>query len=89
MNYRPSIVAACAALLSINIYESEKKENSSFFAASNTSNLLEINTNIWNNKEVHETSCYSIEDLRPCLHRLAKFLAKNTMPEKMKVFDIN
>ena len=74
------MIAACAALLSINIYENEKKENNSFFAAPSNSNLLELNTNIWNNKTVHETSCYSIEDISPCLHKLAKFLAKNIMP---------
>jgi hypothetical protein len=74
------MIAACAALISINIYENEHKENSSFFAVPNSSNLLELNTNIWNNKRVHETSCYSIEDIRPCLHKLAKFLAKNIMP---------
>ena len=83
------MIAACAALLSINIFEHEQKENSSFFLAPNSSYLLELNTDIWNNKTVHETSCYSIEDIRPCLHKLAKFLAKNIIPSKMKVFDIN
>lgn len=83
------MIAACAALIAINIFENEQKENSNFFFASSSSNQLELNTNIWNNKTVHETSCYSIEDIRPCLQKLAKFLAKNIMPTKMKVFDIN
>jgi len=74
------MIAACAALISINIYENEKKENNNFFSAPNSSNLLELNTNIWNNKTINDTSCYSIEDIRPCLHKLAKFLAKNIMP---------
>jgi hypothetical protein len=74
------MIAACAALISINIYENEKKENKNFFSAPNSSNLLELNTNIWNNKTIYDASCYSIEDIRPCLHKLAKFLAKNIMP---------
>ena len=74
------MIAACAAIISINIHESEQKEKSSFFLAPNSSNLLELNTNIWNNKEIHDTSCYSIEDILVCLHKLAKFLSKNIMP---------
>jgi len=74
------MIAACAALISINIYENEQKESSSFFGVPTNSNLLELNTNIWNNKRVYETSCYSIEDISPCLYKLAKFLAKNIMP---------
>jgi hypothetical protein len=72
-DYRPSQLAAAACIISINIYERErKKEGNKFFELKNGHLLL--NTNIWNNFEVVRVTGYSISMIKEPLYELAKFI---------------
>jgi hypothetical protein len=53
LNYRPSCIAACSVILSINIFQKieEQGHPTGFFRVNN--GLLEMNTDIWNNPAVH------------------------------------
>lgn len=50
--------------------------------------LFYLNTDIWNNKEVHTLTGYSIEEIAETLLSLAKFVSENLVPNKLKYFDI-
>jgi hypothetical protein len=67
LNFRPSMIAACAVIISINIFEKieEQSNPTGFFQSCRVSNgLIEMNTYIWNNATVHELTGYSIVDLK-------------------------
>ena len=74
LNFRPSCIAACSVILSINIYQKieEQSNPTGFFAGCKTTNgLIEMNTEIWNNNSVHQVTGYSIEDIQECLFDLS------------------
>lgn len=50
--------------------------------------LLELNTDIWNNEEVHNITNYSIDNLKPCLLDLAEFISNNLSPNRLECFNI-
>lgn len=50
--------------------------------------LLRMNTSIFNNKEMHETSKYSIVDLLECLYDLSVFISTNLQPNRLECFDV-
>ena len=92
LKYRPSVIAASAIILAINIYERdlEKYQHKNFFVESKVSpeGLMELNTNIWNNHNVHSLTGYSIEDIRQCLYDISIFISTNLQPNRLKSFDI-
>lgn len=91
LNFRPSIVAACSLILSVNIYERDVQEiqNNNFFAASQENmGLVHLNTDIWNNHQVHQLTGYSITDIKGCLYMIAAFIANNLQPNRLENFDI-
>jgi len=59
LNYRPSQIAACSLLLSINIFEEDQDHSSKrkFFKPAKNGKK-ELNTIIWNNEEVTSVSGY-------------------------------
>jgi len=74
LNYQPSCIAACSVILSINIFQKieEQSNPTGFFANCQTVNgLMEMNTDIWNNNSVHQTTGYSIIDISECLFDLS------------------
>jgi len=83
-------VAACAVILSINIYEEDNQKNNktNFFKNAAKKGLKELNTDIWNNDRVAGISGYSINDIKSCLYDLAEFIATNLSPNRLEHFDI-
>ena len=64
MNYRPSQIAACACIISVNIYEEDlykDKKTTTFFPDPKKGKLLELNTDIWNNETVVNITNYPID----------------------------
>ena len=56
----------------------------------NGSNVLfYLNTDIWNNKNVHKLTGYAIEDLKESLMALSKFVSDNLVPNKLRYFDLD
>ena len=92
LKYRPSVIAACAIILAINIYERdlEKYQNKNFFVNSKVSaeGLMELNTQIWNNHNVHSLTGYAIDDIKHCLYDISIFISTNLQPNRLKSFDI-
>jgi hypothetical protein len=81
LKYRPSVIAACAIILAINIYERdlEKYQNKNFFVNSKVSpeGLMQLNTEVWNNQNVHCLTGYSVEDIKLCLYDISIFISTN------------
>ena len=51
LNYRPSMIAACSIIISLNLFEFNSGENKNFFKNKiNSLDLLEMNVEIWNNQ---------------------------------------
>ena len=51
LNYRPSMIAACSIIISLNLFELNSGENKNFFKNKiNSLDLLEMNVEIWNNQ---------------------------------------
>lgn len=91
LKYQPSMVAASALIISVNIYELDREKNQpvGFFKDCMGSNsLLRMNTNIWNNRTVHDLTGYSVHDLQDCLYDLSIFIATNLQPNRLECFDI-
>jgi len=86
LEYRPSQIAACSALIAISIFKEE--EDPTFFKNSSKKNLRLLNTDIWNNESITDISGYSIIDLKDCLFNLSDFIAGNLSPNRLKNFDI-
>lgn len=85
LNYRPSQIAASAAIIAINIYLEEKQENASKLAPGQK---LKMNLDIWNNEEVTKVSGYSITDIKDCIYDLSNFISRCLSPNKLEDFDI-
>ena len=65
LNYRPSMVAASALIISINLFQKNKSDKNNFFVGCQINfGLMEMNLEIWNNKRVFYLTGYSIEDLK-------------------------
>ena len=47
---------------------------------------IELNTDIWNNKIVHDLTTYSIEDIKYCLFDLCQFIAESLQPNRLADF---
>lgn len=45
-----------------------------------------LNTDIWNNEEVFETTQYSMDHLKQCLHDLAAFISSSLSPNRLEAF---
>lgn len=86
--YRPSMVAACSIILSINIYERDNSNNFFEECQQSKSQQLTMNTNIWNNQTVHHLTGYSIEDIKQCLIALTNFISMNLQPDRLQGFNI-
>ena len=71
LDYPPSKMAACAAIIAINIFEKDRE--SKFGGHFSTGDSL--NTDVWNHQTVHKITGYAIEDIRDCLYELAAFCA--------------
>lgn len=84
LDYRPSQVAASAALLAINIYEDDTNPN--FNKKKGSMKLL--NVELWNNEEVIGVTGYKISDFKDCLYELAEFISASLSPNRLKPFDI-
>lgn len=50
--------------------------------------VKELNTKIWNNSKVVETTGYSMDTLKECLFDLATFMSQNLHPDRLKGFNI-
>ena len=88
LEYRPSEIAACSVILSINIYEEDCiSQNDGVFFDGKIKGLLELNTNIWSDSVVASTG-YSLEQLKPCLYDLAQFICENLSPNRLSQFNI-
>jgi len=91
LKYRASQIAACSAILAINIYEKdlETQGQTSFFKNCKVKDgLQDLNLSIWNNERVHNLSGYSLDDIRPCLYELSKFICNNLSPNRLEGFSI-
>jgi hypothetical protein len=65
LNYRPSIVAASALIISINLFQKNKNESKGFFLSCHENfGLVEMNLEIWNSQEVFNLTGYSIEEIK-------------------------
>lgn len=53
-----------------------------------TNGLLRLNTDIWNNRTVHDLTSYSIQDLIECLYDLSVFISTNLQPNRLECFDV-
>lgn len=79
-------MAACATILSINIYERDLKiQNNQFM---DNIGLIPLNTDVWNNRYVAEVTGYCIEMLKEPLYHLAVFIKKNLTPDRLLGFDV-
>lgn len=81
-------MAACAAILSANIFEDDQPKSRGFFKAAKSGGLKELNTEIWNNEAIAQASGYSILDVRECLYDLSMFTSENLSPNRLEKFDI-
>ena len=67
--YPPSKMAACAAIIAINIFEKDREDKfGGHFSTGDT-----LNTDLWNHQTVHKITGYAIEDIKICLYELANF----------------
>lgn len=88
LDFRPSQISACAVIISVNIFKRDKNETDFFKPSDKDPKLFMLNTDIWNNEEMTNTTGYSITDLRACLYSLAKFMAENLVPNRLANFDL-
>lgn len=47
-----------------------------------------MNLAIWNNRDVHQTTEYSIIEIMPCLYDLSVFISTNLQPNRLECFDV-
>jgi hypothetical protein len=84
LNYRPSMVAACSLLISINIFENNSGKNLKFIEnCRQNSGLRQMNLQIWNTQEVHLTTGYSIEEIKKCLYDLSLLISNNNLSDTL------
>jgi len=61
LNYRSTMIADCAVIISINVFEKNNTENDKFFInCKERKGFIEMNLDIWNNKEVRQLTGYTI-----------------------------
>lgn len=61
LNYRSTMIAACAVIISVNVFEKNNSENDKFFInCKERKGYIEMNLDIWNNKEVRNLTGYTI-----------------------------
>ena len=88
LKFRPSQIAACSCIISINIYE-EAEQNWKFFKfPPKDKGEGELNTSIWNNEKVSNITGYSIENLKTCLYDLCLFMRENLHPDRLVNFNL-
>ena len=85
LDYRQSQLAACACIISINIYQRDK--NGSSFKFAKLGNEILLNTDIWNNAYIVGLTGYTIEMVRKPLYQLCLFIRENLTPDRLK--DVN
>jgi hypothetical protein len=81
LDYRQSQLAACACIISINIYQRDK--NSASFKFERVGNEILLNTDIWNNSYIVGLTGYTIEMLKKPLYRLCHFIRENLTPDRL------
>ena len=54
----------------------------------NANVMFQLNTDLWNNRNMYNLTGYSIEDLIETLMALSKFVSDNLVPNKLKYFDL-
>ena len=81
LEYRPSQLAACACIISINIYEKDK--NSHNFTFQKKGDHILLNTEIWNNSYVVALTGYTIQMIKQPLYMLCKFIRENLTPDRL------
>lgn len=81
MHYQPSMMAACTLITSINLFDSHKDNKSG--------QKKLMNTDIWNNKAVHESTGYSILDLRICLYEICVFCVEKLKSHQLERFHLD
>jgi len=89
LDYRPSQIAACSMILSINIFEEDNQKNNPTFFKKPKNGKKELNTDIWNNEDVTSISGYSINDLKDCLFDLSEFISTMLSPNRLESFDLD
>ena len=90
LNYRPSMVAASALLISINIFENNSGKNLRFIQnCQQSSGVRQMNLKIWNTEEVHTVTGYSLEEIKKCLYDLSVLISNNNLSDTLKLFDLN
>jgi hypothetical protein len=84
LNYKPSVIAACAVMIGVNIQKKECKALT-FFQFHRGKPMF--NFSIWN-KEVQSTTGYSFEDLKGCCSEMILYLVAYSYFQ-IKQFEIN
>ena len=84
LNYRPSMVAASALLISINIFENNSGKNLRFIQnCQQSSGVRQMNLKIWNTEEVHTVTGYSLEEIKKCLYDLSVLISNNNLSDTL------
>ena len=96
LNYRPSQIAACSVILSINIFKKEEIQHNYENGIKSKDSFLKIskedkkkyylNTDIWNNAKVVSITGYTIEMLVKPLYDLARFIEESLEPNRLEDF---
>ena len=81
LDYRQSQLAACACIITINIYEKDK--NNGNFKFEKLGDQIQLNTDIWNNSYIVGLTGYTIEILKVPLYRLCLFIRENLTPDRL------
>jgi hypothetical protein len=74
-------LAACACIISINIYQRDK--NNTGFKFEKKGDEILLNTDIWNNSYIVGLTGYTIEMLKVPLYRLCLFIRENLTPDRL------
>lgn len=61
LKFRPSQIAACSCIISINIFEEAERNWNFFKHAPKSPKAGELNTAIWNNEKMCTTTGYSMD----------------------------
>lgn len=98
--FRPSMVAACAAIIAFNIFHRDERqyrqknatqgahEDSGTFFKTTSAGLLQMNTDIWS-PDIASVTGYPVDSLRPLLFRLGTFISENLQPDRLAGFDLS
>ena len=86
LDYRQSQLAACAVIISNNIYQLGKNIKSFKFEKKGEEYLL--NTDIWNNPYIIGLTGYTIEMLKIPLYRLCHFIRESLTPDRLALMNL-